>query len=151
LDGAALPHVDFSNARAKERTFPSLRRRKCHVRWKSRRAGPRALRYVVTSHSSQGATADRVLVHVDTEQAHEQLVNSRLAYVSASRGRYDAQIYTNDAGKLGEELSRDVSKQSALEPGHEVGSRDQGHAAETAEQQSLSASHDHGQGYGMEH
>jgi conjugative relaxase-like TrwC/TraI family protein len=107
--------------------------------------------YAVTSHSSQGATADRVLVHVDTEQAHDQLVNSRLAYVSVSRGRYDAQIYTSDAEKLGEELSRDVSKQSALEPGHEVGSRDQGHAAETAEQQSLSASHDHGQGYGMEH
>jgi hypothetical protein len=55
------------------------------------------------------------IVHVDTEQAHDQLVNSRLAYVSVSRGRYDAQIYTNDAGKLGEELSRDVSKQSALE------------------------------------
>jgi len=53
--------------------------------------------YAVTSHSSQGATADRVLVHVDTEQAHDQLVNSRLAYVSVSRGRYDAQIYTNDA------------------------------------------------------
>ena len=51
--------------------------------------------YAVTSHSSQGATADRVLVHVDTEQAHDQLVNSRLAYVSVSRGRFDAQIYTN--------------------------------------------------------
>ena len=37
--------------------------------------------YAVTSHSSQGVTADRVLVHVDTEQAHEQLINSRLAYV----------------------------------------------------------------------
>ena len=71
--------------------------------------------YAVTSHSSQGATADRVLVHVDTEQAHDQLVNSRLAYVSVSRGRYDAQIYTNDAEKLGEESSRDVSKQSGLE------------------------------------
>jgi hypothetical protein len=45
----------------------------------------------------------------------DELVNSRLAYVSVSRGRYDAQIYTNDAGKLGEELSRDVSKQSAIE------------------------------------
>lgn len=28
-----------------------------------------------------------MLVHVDTEQAHEQLINSRLAYVSVSRGR----------------------------------------------------------------
>jgi hypothetical protein len=26
--------------------------------------------------------------------------NSRLAYVSVSRGRYDAQIYTNDDGRL---------------------------------------------------
>jgi hypothetical protein len=36
--------------------------------------------YAVTSHSSQGQTADRVLVHVDTEQASEKLVNRRLAY-----------------------------------------------------------------------
>jgi ATP-dependent exoDNAse (exonuclease V) alpha subunit len=105
--------------------------------------------YAVTSHSSQGATADRVLVHVDTEQVHDQLINSRLAYVSVSRGRYDAQIYTNDAGKLGEELSRDVSKHSALETGHQVGG--QGHATENAEHQSVSEPHEHGQGYGMEH
>ena len=55
--------------------------------------------YAVTSHSSQGTTADRVLVHVDTEQAHEKLINSRLAYVAISRARYDAQIYTNDASQ----------------------------------------------------
>jgi hypothetical protein len=53
--------------------------------------------------------ADFVLVHVDTEQGHDQIVNLRLAYVSASRGRHDAQIYTDDAGKLGEKLSRDIS------------------------------------------
>jgi len=70
--------------------------------------------YAVTSHSGQGTTADRVLVHVDTENAHEQLINSRLAYVAISRGRYDAQIFTNDANKLGDELSRDVSKLSAI-------------------------------------
>ena len=108
--------------------------------------------YAVTSHSSQGATADRVLVHVDTEQAHDQLVNSRMAYVSVSRGRYDAQIYTDDAQKLGEELSRDVSKQSAMETGHEMGGRDQGHAIETAEHHSASESHDQdGQGYSIGH
>ena len=107
--------------------------------------------YAVTSHSSQGATADRVLVHVDTEQAHDQLVNSRLAYVSVSRGRYDAQIYTNDAQKLGEELSRDVSKQSAIETGHEVGGQDQGHATEKSPHESVSESHEHGEGYGMGH
>ena len=107
--------------------------------------------YAVTSHSSQGATADRVLVHVDTEQAHDQLVNSRLAYVSVSRGRYDAQIYTNDAGKLGEELSRDVSKQSAMETAHESVSRDQGHAAGNSDHESVSQSHDQSEGYGMGH
>jgi len=71
--------------------------------------------YAVTSHSSQGQTADRVLVHVDTEQAGEKLVNRRLAYVALSRGRYDAQIYTNDKTQLVEGLSRDVSRQTATE------------------------------------
>jgi conjugative relaxase-like TrwC/TraI family protein len=62
----------------------------------------------VTSHSSQGQTADRVLIHVDTAQAGERLVNRRLAYVAVSRGRYDAQIYTNDKAQLAEGLDRDV-------------------------------------------
>jgi ATP-dependent exoDNAse (exonuclease V) alpha subunit len=106
--------------------------------------------YAVTSHSSQGATSDRVLVNVDTEQAHNQLINSRLAYVSVSRGRFDAQIYTNDAEKLGEQLSRDVSKQSALETGHEVGAQDQSHATENGGHRSVIDSHEHGQGYSME-
>jgi ATP-dependent exoDNAse (exonuclease V) alpha subunit len=75
--------------------------------------------YAVTSHSSQGQTADRVLVHVDTEQAGEKLVNRRLAYVAVSRGRYDAQIYTNDKTSLAEGLGRDVSHRSAIEPSHE--------------------------------
>jgi ATP-dependent exoDNAse (exonuclease V) alpha subunit len=70
--------------------------------------------YAVTSHSSQGATADRVLVHVDSDQGHGKLINSRLAYVSVSRARYDAQIYTNDAGTLGRELSREVSHPAAV-------------------------------------
>ena len=56
-----------------------------------------------------------MLVHVDAEQAHEQLVNSRLAYACGSRAPCHAQIYSNDAGKLGEELSRGISKQSAME------------------------------------
>jgi ATP-dependent exoDNAse (exonuclease V) alpha subunit len=78
--------------------------------------------YAVTSHSSQGQTADRVLVHVDTEQAGEKLVNRRLAYVAVSRGRYDAQVYTNDKGHLAEQLSRDVSHRSAMEPSRESAS-----------------------------
>jgi hypothetical protein len=101
--------------------------------------------YAVTSHSSQGATADRVLVHVDTGQAHEHLINSRLAYVSVSRGRYDAQIYTEDGATLGHHLSRDVSKQSALDTGHELGEQSQ-----SIEGQSLRESQEPRHGYGIE-
>lgn len=71
--------------------------------------------YAVTSHSSQGQTADRVLVNVDTDQAGEKLVNRRLAYVAVSRGRYDAQIYTNDKTQLAKGLGRDVSNRTATE------------------------------------
>jgi len=71
--------------------------------------------YAVTSHSSQGQTADRVLVHVDSERAGEKLVNQRLAYVAVSRGRYDAQIFTNDKTQLGNALSRESSHRSALD------------------------------------
>ncbi|MGB7350282.1 MAG: MobF family relaxase [Candidatus Acidiferrales bacterium] len=71
--------------------------------------------YAVTSHSSQGQTADRVLIHVDTESAGEKLINRRLAYVAVSRGRYDAQIYTNDKAHLVDQLSRDVAHRSAIE------------------------------------
>jgi hypothetical protein len=72
--------------------------------------------YAVTSHSSQGKTADRVLVHVDTELGAKDLLNSRIIYVSISRGAQDAQIFTNDASALGKVLSRDVSHAPAIEP-----------------------------------
>ena len=72
--------------------------------------------YAVTSHSSQGQTADRVLVHIDTELGAKDLLNSRMAYVSISRGAQDAQIFTNDASALGKVLSRDVSHAPAIEP-----------------------------------
>ena len=72
--------------------------------------------YAVTSHSSQGLTAERVLVNMDTE-VHPELINSRFAYVSVSRASHDAQIYTNNATSLAENLSHDVSKASAIDFG----------------------------------
>jgi conjugative relaxase-like TrwC/TraI family protein len=77
--------------------------------------------YAVTSHSSQGITADRVLVNIDTRQAHEKLLNSRFAYVSVSRARYEAKIYTDNAHAIGPELSREVSKRTAIEHHSEDG------------------------------
>ncbi len=72
--------------------------------------------YAITSHSSQGQTAERVLIHVDTELAAKDLLNSRMAYVSVSRGQWDAQIFTNDRKNLPQALGHDISHQSALKP-----------------------------------
>ncbi|HEY6293236.1 MAG TPA: MobF family relaxase [Terriglobia bacterium] len=72
--------------------------------------------YAMTSHSSQGQTSDRVIVHVPGHEVeNRQLVNRRFAYVALSRARYEAEIYTNDAADLARRLSRDTSKRAAIE------------------------------------
>ncbi len=70
--------------------------------------------YAVTSHSSQGLTAERVLVNADTN-VHPDLLNSRFAYVSISRASHGAMVFTNDMATLSPQLSADASKTSALE------------------------------------
>ena len=70
--------------------------------------------YAVTSHSSQGLTADRVIANIDTESSRG-LINNRLAYVAISRAAEDARIYTNDAATLGQRLATDVTKTAALD------------------------------------
>jgi ATP-dependent exoDNAse (exonuclease V) alpha subunit len=73
--------------------------------------------YAVTSHGSQGLTAERVMVNLDSH-IHADLVNKRFAYVAVSRGSRDAYIYTDNASSLVGKLSHDVVKSSALQPGH---------------------------------
>jgi conjugative relaxase-like TrwC/TraI family protein len=80
--------------------------------------------YAVTSHSSQGLTAKRVLVHADTS-VHPDLLNSRFAYVSLSRASHEATLFTNDMAKLGPQLGADITKTSALEI-HSASSAPQG-------------------------
>ena len=70
--------------------------------------------YAVTSHSSQGLTAERVLVHADTS-VHPDLLNCRFGYVSISRASQEATLFTDNMAKLGPQLGADVSKTSALE------------------------------------
>jgi conjugative relaxase-like TrwC/TraI family protein len=70
--------------------------------------------YAVTSHSSQGLTAGRVLANIDTESSR-MLINTRLAYVAVSRASDDAHIYTNNAETLGQRLATDISKTAAVE------------------------------------
>jgi ATP-dependent exoDNAse (exonuclease V) alpha subunit len=99
--------------------------------------------YAVTSHSSQGQTADRVLIHVDTELGAKDLLNSRMAYVAVSRGAHDAQIFTNDAATLGNALSRDVSHAPAIQQAPIS------HAIEQAAGQRPTQEHEIGQGFGL--
>jgi ATP-dependent exoDNAse (exonuclease V) alpha subunit len=76
--------------------------------------------YAVTGHSSQGLTADRVLINIDTT-VNSQLINSRFAYVAVSRASLDAEVYTNDSTDLGQKLSGDISKSSAVEFSYSTG------------------------------
>lgn len=71
--------------------------------------------YAVTSHSSQGLTAERVLINADPNE-HKGLVNERFAYVAASRGSHDIQLFTADAAGLASALSRSNDKTSGLAP-----------------------------------
>jgi len=72
------------------------------------------LGYASTSHSAQGATVDRVIVNLDSMRS-AQLVNQRSFYVTISRAREDAQIYTDDARALRNAVKREQRKEVALE------------------------------------
>lgn len=99
--------------------------------------------YAVTSHSSQGQTAERVLVHVDTELGAKDLLNNRMAYVAISRGARDAQLFTNDREKLPLALGHDVSHQSAHVPQTSL------EEGLTAEQPEVKQQLEHGYGLSM--
>jgi conjugative relaxase-like TrwC/TraI family protein len=70
--------------------------------------------YAVTSHSSQGLTAERVMVNIDSN-IHPDLINTRFAYVAVSRASHNAQVYTNSTVSLVSNLAHTVTKSSALE------------------------------------
>jgi conjugative relaxase-like TrwC/TraI family protein len=70
--------------------------------------------YSVTSFSSQGSTVDKVVVNDDSMRS-ARLVNREQEYVSISRARIDARIYTDDAEALRRAVSRDPRKAIALD------------------------------------
>jgi ATP-dependent exoDNAse (exonuclease V) alpha subunit len=73
--------------------------------------------YVMTSHSSQSKTVHTIVIHVDTSDPRlRSLLNDVFAYVSASRGQYDIQIFTDDKSRLVNVLSRQNEEQMALAP-----------------------------------
>lgn len=73
--------------------------------------------YAMTSHSAQGMTVDRVLIHVDTGDSRLRgLVDKALSYVATSRARNDVQIFTDNAAELSRALSRENVKGPGLSP-----------------------------------
>jgi len=68
--------------------------------------------YCSTSHAAQGATVDRVVVNADSMRS-AQLVNRKQFYVSISRARNDARVYTDDAQALRRAVVREPKKQIA--------------------------------------
>jgi len=71
-------------------------------------------RYDSTLHAAQGTTVDRVIVNVDSMRS-AQLVNRKQLYVSISRARHDARVYTNDAEALRRIVARTQEKELALD------------------------------------
>ena len=76
-------------------------------------------------------------------------MNSRMAYVSVSRGQYDAQIYTNNRSELARDLSRDVSQSTAI--GQEMDPSAQKIEPGAAQQEAQQPEHDqaHSIGHGI--
>lgn len=71
--------------------------------------------YAMTSHSAQGLTVDRVLIQIDaTDSRTRALADKALAYVSLSRARYEAEIFTDDKHQLEKALNRQAERPTAL-------------------------------------
>ena len=80
--------------------------------------------YASTSHSSQGATVDRVIVNIDTARSVD-LVNRKQFYVSISRARHRVTVYTDDSSALRHAVGRTREKSIAMErlnlnPGRDI-------------------------------
>ena len=70
--------------------------------------------YASTSHAAQGSTVDRVIVNSDSRRGAD-LVNERQFYVSISRARTDARIYTDSIQGLRRAVARTQEKELALD------------------------------------
>jgi len=70
--------------------------------------------WVQTIHSAQGATAERVIAHLESFRANT--VDTRAAYVAISRARSHATLYTDSRASLTEALGiRDGAQIGALD------------------------------------
>jgi len=68
--------------------------------------------YATTVHSSQGLTADRVLIDASTRS---RTTSKDVFYVAISRAQHEARVYTDDRRKLPLAVEREHRKHSAME------------------------------------
>ncbi len=68
--------------------------------------------YCSTVHSAQGRTCEKVMIEVDTKSP---TTAQDSYYVAISRARQEAKIYTNNRENLPEAISRENTKQAALD------------------------------------
>lgn len=68
--------------------------------------------YATTVHSSQGLTADRVLIDM---HAQSRTTAKDVYYVAISRARFQSRIFTDDRGKLPAAIARANTKYAALD------------------------------------
>jgi len=73
--------------------------------------------YATTSHSAQGLTCDRVLINAES---FSRTTQRDVYYVAISRARHQAELYTDDAGKLAGVVNRLEEKTAALDIGLEA-------------------------------
>lgn len=83
--------------------------------------------YATTVHSSQGLTANRVLIDAHAES---RTTAKDVYYVAISRARYEARIFTNNMKRLPEAIARENIKTAA----HDL-ARDRGGRSAAAERQ----------------
>ena len=69
--------------------------------------------YVVTSHASQGATVDKVIVAISSQSL--AATDQRTAYVAVTRGKEQALIFTDDRKELLRAIGREDGSISAIE------------------------------------
>lgn len=68
--------------------------------------------YATTVHSSQGTTAERVLIEAATKT---KTTSKDVFYVAISRAQREAHVYTDDAAKLPIAVDRERQKHAALD------------------------------------
>jgi ATP-dependent exoDNAse (exonuclease V) alpha subunit len=97
--------------------------------------GPRSYNYIthayaLTEYKSQGQTVDAVIWHTQAKDAFKEINTSNSFYVSITRAREDAKIFTDSKADLKEQVKHEQAKTSTLDYSHEIsgpkGSRDEG-------------------------